>query len=347
MKIPANTRPFSVSRSWFAAAGLLASLSLAPAYGANIDLGTSGDWSVPGNWVGGVLPSDLDTAVIKNDLTATIGSYTVTVNGATVGTTSNNSTVGTLNVNTGGALVTVGSHLTVGNRGIGTVNVNGGTINAGGASVNKDIWLGQNSNSSDSGSGTLNLYSGTVTTRTLMLGRSNGNYYYSEGFLNIYDGSLTASVLSVGLTTNYSVATYGEILISGALATVTVNGDIVLDNSKITYALADEGVTKITATGNVTLAGELALEVLSGVGVLPSSIILLETDTSQTITGTFDGYTSGETYTWGSITGTYVIDDVLKQVRIDNISIPEPASTALMVGGLAALLVFLQRRRRR
>ena len=103
----------------------------------------------------------------------------------------------------------------------------------------------------------------------------------------------------------------------------------------------------IVTLSNCPLGGTLALQCFASCSFAAGSDILI-LDGSGTLSGQFDsvtmaGFGSGDF----SVVVNYAQADVWLHVNSDVAAVPEPASWAAMLGGLAALtsLVGLQRRR--
>jgi autotransporter-associated beta strand protein len=212
---------------------------------ATITWGSStGLWATVGNWVGGLVPSATDIAVIN------------------AGTASNTSAVAvqTLQLNNSATLnsnanLAVGLSILLGNGGFGTssLNISGGTTSAG-TFVNIGISAGN--------AGAVNVSSGGILQApqiTVGLG--------AAGILTVSGGTVNASS---GITVGNSAAT-GSVIFGGAsvaAASGTINGNIALSNagSSLLFHTTDTAAYtgNLSGVGSVTVNSVGQSAILSG-----------------------------------------------------------------------------------
>jgi hypothetical protein len=138
----------------------------------------SGDWSVPGNWGGGAVPTSSDTAYIVNGGTAGVASI-----GPVCGTLSLGGTAGSGSLQMTGGSLYAASHEYVGNSGTGTFTQSGGT------NTLTFFTLGNNAN----GNGTYSLNdSGVLSTGWVTVGN------YGTGTFTQTGGNNTPSFVYIG-----------------------------------------------------------------------------------------------------------------------------------------------------
>jgi hypothetical protein len=140
----------------------------------------------------------------------------------------------------------------------------------------------------------------------------------------------------------------GHIAPGASPGTLTLDGSLVLDGTgTLDIELQDLAQHDLLAVGgNVTLGGTLALQCFAACSFTADSDILI-LDGSGTLSGAFDSVTFAG---FGSGDFSVVVDvanaDVWLHVNSDvTAAVPEPASWAVMLGGLAALAGLRRRRR--
>ena len=177
--------------------------------------GASGNWSVSGNWCGGVPNSSDAVASIPNGVAVTLDAsptvLTFTNNsGGTVNLGSN-----TLSIASGGTFTNNGTF----DSGTGTLAFLGSGTVAGGATTFNNLTTNGNLtvNASPTISGTLTLTSGTITVgaNTLTL---SGNISKADGNIDASNGSATLAF------TNSSSLTLPSSLFTGNINNLTMNG---------------------------------------------------------------------------------------------------------------------------
>lgn len=262
----------------------------------------SGSWASPATWDGGVLPTASDMAIIEwDDWTEVDTAYTV----------------GALQFGGGGAKVTV--------KPSGTLNVNGqinhwvkewpqgvyvdgGTLNVGG-----DYRVDGGGNGAIN---SLNVSSGTANLAYLELGwwAWNSGSGEGKGVLNLLgsDGTIT-------LSQNFVMGEFGG----------------------LNYQVASDGtVTPVTSQGlggsaSVTVNGELIVD-LSAMAAAPAEIVLIDNGGVDAISGVFDSVSitgaSGYTLNYAGGDGNDL-----------TVVIPEPGTIGLLSLGGLGLFLFRRR----
>ncbi len=170
---------------------------------------------------------------------------------------------GTLNINTTGSIVL--THLLVGDRGVGTVNFDGGNF-----STSTAISLG----SSPGGNGTWRMSGGSATLRDFWIGTQDGT-----GSFTLNAGTVTATGLGVGFGGNFADSATGSMTMtgglintgylgvgySGAKGSVLQSGGIVNVNAGW-FSIGDNHVNSSGSTYALT-GGELNVKNNSGVEI--------------------------------------------------------------------------------
>jgi autotransporter-associated beta strand protein len=210
---------------------------------------SSGDWSVPGNWLGSLTPTSTDDAYIANGGTATI---TISDSAAVCNTlwlgNPNSANSGTIQMNNGS--LSSGTDQNVGNLGTGTFLQSGGTNNGA-----NNLNLGNNP-------GSLGIYS---LSNSGMLNVANSENLGVSG---------TGTFTQLGGVNNAAGLTLGSN--SGSIGTYTLSGTGTLNVTNSEY-LGLSGTGTFNQLGGVNNAGGLTLcansgsigtYTLSGTGVL-------------------------------------------------------------------------------
>jgi autotransporter-associated beta strand protein len=183
----------------------------------------------------------------------------------------NGNGTGTINVNTSGTITTTtggGASISIGHAGTGTMNMDNGTVNAGG-----EYWLGANGGAS----GTLNISAGTINSPSwFVIGRSG------TGVANITGGTINGATSGGNITMASFTGANGTLNASGGLVT-TPNQLFVGEGATATVNLSGTGV--INPVSGVTLAVNAAA---NGTFNLNGGTLLTPKVVQGTGTGTFN-----------------------------------------------------------
>jgi hypothetical protein len=278
---------FPLSRRIGVAIALVAALvTAAPALAQNTTLwfGSTGDWSVPGNWSSGE-PTATSTAVVQF-----AGTPTITMSGETCRSLWLGMSGGIVQASITGGSLTVVDSLRAGAIGTGTVNQQGGTVTAG------IVVIG----SRPAAIGSYLLLSGTLnTTRMECATRQNGT-----------DGTFSASVFTPTCTISDSlyIGQRGSFVFGAGTLNVGTNGTggVLVDRGAFqlsnaptlnvrSFRMTDEATfhramiiglfSPMICTGPVELNGQLIITDLS----MPNGDY--ELIRGNPMTGTFDTFT--------------------------------------------------------
>lgn len=215
--------------------------------------GTSGNL----NMSGGTLTTSSDIRIGNGGTSGGTGLITqsagdILLTGGNLNIGFGDTAVGTYNISGGSTLINVGGIFAVGNRGVGIVNQNGGSIYArtpAGAAISQ-INLGRNgvvaANNAGRGSGIYTLSNGSLTAGSLRYGNAVGAATGSTNVFNLQGGFLTVSNIAVINTAAANSFNFS----GGTLTTASVG-----------MSLTNNGGTLNPATlffGNSTTASPLA-----------------------------------------------------------------------------------------
>jgi hypothetical protein len=307
---------------------LLSLLITGISYGAIFTASTSGNYSSPATWTGGMAPPStvvLDQVIIPAGIVVNMDNN-LTLNGAIAQLT----VTGTLNTaNTSSLTLTLGTLAGAGTIQANAVNINTGstfsftgsltatTLNVGTAvSSTADIMITQ----------TLNLTSGALAVAvggSLDLG-ANGTIVLSGGTLNTAGGT-------VGLTNNYNVSYINVSTIAGAelsgsgLQNVTVNIN---------------AANTVTLTADLTVGGTLALT--SGVLTLAGNDLTINGDIAASGTGTVSAAPTSNISinTSGGTSGTLTFSGA--GAAVNNFTVNTGAGNQTHIGGTLIITGTLQ-----
>jgi hypothetical protein len=209
-----------------------------------------------------------------------------------------------------------------GTGGIGAFAMSGGTMSAtGGITVFSGCNFAQTGGSVTAGSLTIN----------------------SGGSLNLSGGTLSSSVIVAGKLTT-----------TGSPTAISISGPFTLQSTATTLAQllgSTPAFGAISSTGNMTLAGSLALYVDAAneaTTTAGQSFIILQATGSGVLSGAFSNIASGQTLTTADGTASFVVtinegtdgDVVLSDFQM----VPEPGMASVM--GAVAAMGMMRRRRR-
>lgn len=330
------------------------------------DLGDNGAGTNTGTFSGGISIASGTTFNWASSATQTIaggviGTGTFTVSAPTTGApvphlilTGTNSFTGAINVNSG-SLTVNGS---VGNSGTGGGNVqvnSGGTLGGGG---------------SIAGAVVVNT---TTTTATLASGASQSSYAYSNGGNGLVNGTGTGG----GLTLSSTLTLNGGSSLTFALGSdVNTNPGYSVANPNTDSTYLTVGGTGAIFTNSATTDNILLTDLTDGTPVGGATLTLRTQGAYLLIAGTAANFSnlyttgagnSGNGYVLGVDNGSggytaFNLEMVnANGTRVDSSTnyqglqlylyngnlelVPEPGTWALMLGGLAALIVIQRRRR--
>lgn len=263
------------------------------------------------------------------------------------------------NVNTGATLTIAG--LRAAQTGTGTLNIAGGTVNVTGAGSNSasitggaagngtitissggqyisDIGLTMANNAT--GTGTINLQSGTMTIRgTLNRGNGTGNLNWTGGTLSVQDTNLaTINNTGTGTFAPGEVGAVGSFSVSAG--TVTYNQGV---NAFLNLDFASDASFDTISIGagtalNMNLAGTLTLNLLAD--YIPTDGMTFDVITATTIVN--NGYILAGN---GASKFTSEIVTVGSNQVLRLTAIPEPSAFGLILAGVLGVIVLHKRRR--
>ena len=294
---PFNPAPVSRARSPFLLCGLLAlaglcllpqdAVAVRPA-GATIISGSSGAWNVPGTWIGNSVPTSSDTAVVDGNFTVSVSTgvsgtagtlyigwydsvnhpsdYTYATGGLNISggsLTNDNGHIGQSNGSTGTATVSGGmwinnANLSVGDAGMGTLNLSGsgGVAVGGGAGTLTMGNYGTLNLGTGGTAGTLNAAVVNGVSNDVYDGQAmatvNFNHTGSYTFAPVLSGSLSVTKLGTGTTILTGSNSYTG-------ATTINDGTLSVDNNGTTTfgTLGSGAVTINGASGSSSTGGIL------------------------------------------------------------------------------------------
>ena len=262
-----------------------------------------------------------------------------------------------LNMGTGNVTLTSGAtpNLTYVTVSANTLTVGGVISGAAGRGLGKD------------GAGTLtlngnNTYTGAtvISTGTLALG-SSGSISSTSGVavasgatfdVSGVSGGYTLGGLSAQILSGYGTV-HGPITIgatgtvhpsAGAIGTMTfTSGLTATSGATFSFNINSTAISSdlLAITGTTNLGG--ASLVLNDIGANPSFTGSMTLLTSTSLTGQFLNQTEGSTITVGS--NTYVISYLSNMVTLSISAVPEPSTTAALVGAMILGLAIYRRRR--
>ena len=271
-----------------------------PIFNWNGTPGTSSDWTVGSNWVGGVAPNGTDATVIFPVITATTtgspASYFITV---------------AANETLAAASVSLASFLTIN----GTLNVlggvayNGGEIDMGGGTLRLGA-LDDTNGYDIQGNGTISS-GNSIVNAGLIIG--NGLTFNVAGFSNAgtfeaSSGSLTLNVTSgAGGFANFNAGlltggSYGA-LNAGTLL-LNIGGAITTDAANITLSGATAAINQIVGANTSALASTLSTIAATGTLTIAGSANYVTTNTLDVLGTLVMGSTAATSFAQGLSSGT-------------------------------------------
>ncbi|MFC1993902.1 beta strand repeat-containing protein [Chloroflexota bacterium] len=298
-----------------------------PVQAAEITLKKTGAWSVPGNWIGGAVPTAIDTVIIEGNATATIDTAGAVCAGITLGKStgskSGSITFDALSQLTVGGTVTVGS-----GSGVGNIDMtNGGTLSAQGFTITAaGTWT--------PGTGTVELTASNTLPATFLT--SFTNLTISGGTTSANTNFTVSGIFSIGTGATFTPGAAVVINSAGAAGTITGSGSIdvtrtaatadyssqykfttnTLNNLTVQYngaavqtvSALSYGNLKINNSNGVTLAGD----------VTATGTLIL---TSGTVTTGASTVIMGESsFVAGGSSGSYIKGNLRKYVPVGVVS---------------------------
>ena len=128
---------------------------------------------------------------------------------------------------------------------------------------------------------------------------------------------------------------------AAALGALTVDGDLALTNSSVLHIdLGGSGLSdRLTVTDSLTLDGELAVWAASGNTLHLGDVYTVATFKQRSGQAAFDSVS------WHGLNGAnFAVQYNATSIELRVVAVPEPASYALMLGGLAVLAWAAKRR---
>ncbi len=328
---------------------------------------TSGDGAFSGGITDGAGVISLTKNGSGNQVLSGVNNYTgaTTIAGGTLTVNGSIAAASAVSVGVGATLAGSGSVS-------GTVGVSSGTVNGSdsGLTLGATTLHGTSTLSGYNIASSVKVADGTTTLSGTT--KSTSALVVSQtATLNVTNGTINGSATVSGLLKGNSTVTGTLALTSGTLASsngsgfTKVGGDFTADATSklvagVSGSVAGTSYDQVQVSGNVSLAGALDLTTLSGL-TLGETIVLIDNTGSGTTTGYFSTIiTSASTYTLTSNSdytftsgGTEYLLSFKGKAESDSqyndvtlTVVPEPATWAMLVGGVG-MLGFAQRLRRR
>jgi hypothetical protein len=285
-------------------------LAVTAAQAANIDTAASGNWTTLGTWSGSVVPTTVDQARLRHDVTLSSSVSSISV--LRVGRNTQTS-VPTLTISSGGSLATMGNAI-IADQLSGSLLINGGSLSVG------DVL---NIGGAASASGSVTVDSGSLSVVNLMrVGQSFNSTFTLNG------GTVQARNMSIGTNSTFN-------LFGGSLTlTMATNAASVLQFSSVGSLLDIRSDAALNVGGNYVSTLDAAI----AAGRVDWS---LGTSTLGNLYGTGD-------QSWDDGSGSYLhayYDSGNNRTIAwaDMVAVPEPTTVSLVVLGVG--LSFVRRRR--
>lgn len=296
------------------------------------DGGSKGTLTVEGGSLNLGSGSSLGNIQVNAGATSATGAGTFNLSGGTV--KANGVTIG------GGGTYTSGSTA--------AVNVTGGSLYLGSGGFANNYGGSLTANVTLSG-GTIGALANWSSSVNATLGTINGNIAFkaADDAGTAHDITWNGVLSGAGGLINTGAGTFTLGGLNSYTGNTTVNGNLVLASAgQLSFEIGVNGANnQVDGTGALTLDGTLNFD-LSGAGTTSGDTwVILDTASGLVVTYgsgfTVNGFTQNGNL-WTS--GNYQYDEANNKLSYI-VPVPEPASTAILAGGLAMFLAFYRSRR--